>query len=303
MARIVSLVASGTQIIFELGWGDQLVGRSHECDDPATVLGLPACTSPRFSIEGSSLEIDRLVGRSRQNNSSMFRVDSELLEELEPSLVITQDQCDVCAVDLEEVEAVCGDLRSRPEIVALGASSLDGVWEDIRSVARALGVEDEGRRLAARLERRIRRIGRESRRLGARVKVACIEWLDPLMISAHWVPELVEHAGGEAVLARAGSPTSRAQWEQVLDADPDVIVMMPCGFGIDRTREEMKGLAGKKAWEDLRAVREGRVFVADGNRYFNRPGPRLVESIEILAEILGPMGRDLKHQGTGWVAA
>jgi len=303
MARIVSLVASGTQIVCELGWGDQLVGRSHECDDPATVLGLPACTTPRFSIDGSSLAIDRLVGRSGENNSSLFRLNSELLEELEPSLVITQDQCDVCAVDLEEVEAVCGVLRSRPEIVALGASSLDGVWEDFRLVARSLGVEDEGRRLAARLERRIRRIGRESRNLGARAKVACIEWLDPLMISANWVPELVEYAGGKAVLARAGSPTFKAQWEQVLEADPDTVVLMPCGFGIDRTHEEMKGLTGMKAWEDLRAVREGRVFVTDGNRYFNRPGPRLVESVEILAEILSPGRREIKHQGTGWVAA
>ena len=286
-----------------LGWEDHLVARSHECDYPPSVLALPACTGPRFEVEGSSAEIDRRVRQTLEQGPSVYWVDAELLAELQPTLVITQDQCEVCAVNLGEVEQACRSIRSQPEIVALNPGTLEDVWSDIRTVARAIGVEDEGRRLAARLSGRLEEISRRARTLGDRPKVACIEWIDPLMIAGNWTPELVALAGGEAVLGRLGEHSGHVAWHDLVEADPDTIVMMPCGFDIPRTRTEMERLVGKPEWERLSAVANGQVYLTDGNQYFNRSGPRLVESVEILAEILGQPEQDFGHRGVGWIPA
>lgn len=286
-----------------LGWEDHLVARSHECDYPASVLALPACTGPRFDVEGSSAEIDRRVRQTLEQGPSVYWVDADLLDELQPTLVITQDQCEVCAVDLGEVERACRSIRSQPEIVALNPGTLEDVWSDIRTVARAVGVEDEGRRLAERLSGRVEEISRRARTLGGRPKVACVEWIDPLMIAGYWMPELVALAGGEAVLGRLGGQSRPVAWHELAAAEPDAIVLMPCGFDINRSRRELESLAGKPEWESLPAVLNDQVFVTDGNHYFNRSGPRLVESVEILAEILSQTRQNYGHQGIDWIPA
>lgn len=286
-----------------LGWADHLVGRSHECDYPPAVRDLPACTRPRFSTDGSSASIDRQVVEGVSGGQSLYWVDADLLSGLEPNLIITQDQCEVCAVDLREVERICRSLSSQPEIVTLGATRLKDVWNDLRTVARAIGVEDEGRRLAASLDDRIQQIHLDNRGPRQRPKVACIEWIEPLMISGNWVPELVALAGGEAVLATAGKPSSHIEWAELEAAEPDIIVLTPCGFDIERTRRETEGLRARPEWNRLRAVQTGRVGIVDGNRYLNRSGPRLVESVEILAEFLNPAQFEFGHRGKGWVSA
>ncbi len=299
----MSLVASGTEIVAALGWEAFQVARSHQCDYPPSALDLPVCTRPRFDVDGSSAEIELRVARSLEQQSPLYRVDAELLAEIQPTLVITQDQCEVCAVSLDDVKAACRSIRSQPDIVTLGACSLEDVWSDIRVVARALGAEDEGRRLAARLERRVEQVSAESRGRARRPRIACVEWIDPLMISGNWVPELVDRAGGEAVLSRAGEQTRHVSWSDLVDAGPDIIVLMPCGFDIPRTRKEMQGLVETPGWKGLSAVVKGQVYLTDGNQYFNRSGPRLVESVEILAEILSQSKQDYGHRGEGWMLA
>ena len=236
-----------------------------------------------------------------ESKGSVYNVDAGLLEELAPDLVITQDQCEVCAVSLEDVETACKAMASSPAIVTLNPSSLEDIWSDVRMVARELGVEDEGRRLAASLAARVDKISAEVGALGGRPKVACIEWIEPLMISGNWVPEVVDRAGGEAVLTRRGEHSAYTDWEDLVASNPDVIVVMPCGFDIKRTQQEMPVLEARPEWPGLGAVENRRVFLADGNQYFNRSGPRMVESIEIMVEILYRPNLDYGHRGRGWL--
>ncbi len=302
MPRIVSLIASATEIVHALGFGPDLVGRSHECDHPPSVQELPVCTEPRFDVQGSSAEIDRRVKAVLQDAISVYRVHSHVLDALRPDVIVTQSQCEVCAVSLRDVEeALCRMVSSRPRVVALEPHSLADVWDDIRRVAQALGARSQGEALVARLQERMEAVARRARGLPERPRVACIEWLDPLMAAGNWVPELVERAGGRDLFGRPGHHSPWMTWEQLLDADPDIIVCMPCGFDIPRTLEELPVLARRPGWSRLRAVQTGRVYVTDGNAYFNRPGPRLVESLEILAELLHPQVFAFGHQGSGWV--
>jgi len=302
--RIVSLIPSATEIVWALGLGGRLVGRSHECDHPAEVRDLPSCTEPKFTADGTSYAVDERVRALLQEGLSVYRVDAARLAELEPDVIVTQDQCRVCAVDLEGIEAaVRAHLGAAVEVVSLGATTLDGVWEDHRRVARCLGVPERGDELVAGLRERLREVTREGGEAGHRPTVAMIEWLEPLMAAGNWIPELVERAGGLTLLGEGGAHSPRLEWGVLRRTDPEVIVVAPCGFGIERTLEELPALTARKGWEELTAVRRGRVFVADGHHYFNRPGPRLVESAEILAEILHPDGGSAKHRGSGWVVA
>ncbi len=301
MPRIVSLIASATEIVCALGFEADLVGRSHECDYPPSVKRLPVCTSPKFAIDGTSYEIDQRVKALVQEGLSVYRVDGELLQALEPDVIVTQTQCEVCAVSLRDVErATCAWLGACPQLVALAPNALADVWADVERVAEALRVPREGTELVARLRGRMACIAETVRGLTARPTVACIEWVGPLMAAGNWVPELVEMAGGVNLFGEAGKHAPWMQWEQVVERDPDVLVLMPCGFDMARTRVDVPLLAGKKEWAGLRAVRSGRVFVTDGNQYFNRPGPRLVESLEIMAELLHPETFSFGHEGTGW---
>lgn len=300
--RIISLIASATEILCALGFEDDLVGRSHECDYPRSVKRLPVCTGPKFNVYGTSYEIDQRVKAIVQESLSVYRVDSLLLEELQPSHIITQSQCEVCAVSLRDVEAaVCEITSSRPAIVSLEPNALADVWSDIRRVAAALAAEDRAERLTEILQQRIDAIARRAHAIDRRPTVACIEWIEPLMAAGNWMPEMVEIAGGVNLFGEAGKHSPWMTWEELVGRDPEIILVTPCGFDIARTMEEMHLLSNKSEWNELKAVRTDRVFVADGNQYFNRPGPRLVESLEILAELFHPKAFRFGHEGEGWM--
>jgi iron complex transport system substrate-binding protein len=301
--RIISLIASATEIVCALGFERQMVGRSHECDFPASVKLLPVCTSPKFEVEGLSYEIDQRVKAILQEALSVYRVDAEALERLQPTHIITQSQCEVCAVSFKDVEqAICQFTSSQPAIVSLEPNALADVWADIRCVAESLGATERGEQLVAGLQQRMSEIAAKARAASSRPTVACIEWIDPLMAAGNWTPELVEMAGGVNLFGEAGKHSPWMTWEELVAADPDVVFILPCGFDIARTLQETHLLANKPEWNGLKAVKDGRVFVADGNQYFNRPGPRLVESLEILAELLHPELFHFGHEHEGWVS-
>ncbi len=298
--RIVSLIASATEIVAALDCGPMLVGRSHECDFPDFVEQLPVCSDPRIDIHASSLEIDCQVKAAVAEALSIYRVRSDQLQTLAPTLILTQTLCDVCAVSVRDVEnALCEVIASRPKIVALDAMDLSGVWEDVRRVALAVGRPDLAESRIAGWQARLAEV--QSACAGRKApRVACLEWLEPLMAAGNWVPELVRIANGENLFGTAGKHSPWMSWDELTTAEPDVLVLMPCGFSIDRTRTELGSLTSQPAWSGLRAVRNANVFLVDGNQYFNRPGPRLVESAEILAEILHPGLFSTRHEGTGW---
>lgn len=285
--RIVSLIASATEIVYELGLGPFLVGRSHECDFPPGVEQLPCCTRTRFDCSGTSLEIDNLVKRSAEGALSVYEVLDEILEELQPTHIITQTQCEICAVSLRDVElSIARRLQSQPRIVSLEPNALADIWEDFRRVADSTGVDAE--LVIARLQARMRTLSETAEQDACKPRVACIEWLEPLMAAGNWVPELVEMANGVNLFGLAGRHSPWMTWKELVDADPDVIIVMPCGFSNSRTLPEMPWIADRPEYPQLRATRNGQVYVADGNQYFNRPGPRVVESLQILVEILHP---------------
>ena len=301
MPRIVSLLPSSTEIVCALGFEKDLVGRSHECDYPTSVKNLPICTAPKFNPEGSSYEINARVKALLQDGLSVYRVDAELMKKLRPDIIVTQTQCEVCAVSLSEVEAAVSEwLGTKPQIVALAPNSLEDIWKDIDRTAQALHATAKGKGLVSSLKASFSSIQEQTRSLIHRT-VACIEWIDPLMAAGNWVPTLVECAGGVNLFGTAGQHSPWMQWESLVESDPDIIILMPCGFDIPRTIEEAKRLIEKPAWNELKAVRERQVFVVDGNQYFNRPGPRIADSLEILAELFHPDKFDFGHRETGWV--
>jgi iron complex transport system substrate-binding protein len=300
MPRIVSLIASATEIVDALGRLDCLVGRSHECDYPEAVLLLPACTRPRVPVNGSSREIDRLVKESARTSVSIYEVFEDVLERLEPTHIVTQIQCEVCAVSLRDVEqALARGMKGHPEIVSLQPDSLAQIWQDIRRLADALGMAARGEEVAAALLARMRQITRDLPP-GRAPRVACIEWMEPLMAAGNWTPELIAMAGGVNLFGEAGRHSPWMSWEQLAASDPDVLVIAPCGFDLPRTGQEMHCMTSRPGWSGLRAVRSGRVYLADGNRYFNRPGPRVVETLEILVEILYPERNLTRLRGKAW---
>jgi iron complex transport system substrate-binding protein len=302
--RVVSLIASATEIVCALGCEDRLVGRSHECDYPPTVRHLPVCTEPLIDPSRPSGEIDRQVKAVLRQALSVYRVHTDVLRALQPDVIITQAQCEVCAVSLQDVElALATWLASRPHLVSLEPNALADVWRDIDAVAEALGVPKRGAALVAHLQERIAAVAERARDLPTRPTVACIEWIDPLMAAGNWVPELVALAGGTNRFGTAGRHSPWMTWPQLVASDPDVVVVMPCGFDIARSRHELSALTQRPEWPTLRAVRAGSVYLTDGNQYFNRPGPRLVESLEILAELLHPATFHFGHEGTGWERA
>jgi len=300
--RVVTLIASATEIVCALGCRDQLVGRSHECDFPPDVRDLPALTEPKFPVDGASYDIDQRVKAIIQEGTAVYRVFADRLAELDPDVIVTQDQCEVCAASLSDVEQALCDWTGRPmRIVSLQPDSLADIWGDIRKVAGALGIDGQGEALVSDLRKRMTAVQAQATAQVERPRVACIEWVDPLMAAGNWVPELVEMAGGENLFGEAGKHAPWMTWDELAQADPDVILVLPCGYDIARTLQDMPILEAKPGWRDLRAVREGRVVIADGNQYFNRPGPRVAESLEIMAEICHPGALDYGHAGKGWV--
>ena len=304
MTRIVSLLASATEIVYALGMGQYQVGRSHECDFPSQVESLPVCTRPKFSVEGNSREIDTAVKDVLREAVSVYDVLEETLEQLQPTHIITQSQCEVCAVSLKDVQlAVSGRLTCNPQIVSLEPFFLRDVWTDIELVAESLGTGPRGREFVKELQNRIHSVSSRTDAIKTRPTVACIEWLEPLMIAANWMPELVEIAGGINLISEAGKHSGAVSWEQLVESSPDILILLPCGWDMPRITEEMYWLTDRPGWSSLQAVQNGQVYVTDGNQYFNRPGPRLAESAEILAEIIHPETFLPTFEGKAWKKA
>ena len=285
--RVVSLLPSATEMVHFAGAAETLVGVTHECDHPPGVEGLPKLTSSRIDSTLSGAEIDAEVNRLVTDDESLYALDADLLEDLAPDLVITQGLCDVCAVSTSLVEEAVSNLRSRPELVVLNPTSLKDVLDDSVRIGDVLGVGREVRERVALLRGRLAEVEGAVANL-ARPRVGCIEWLDPPFSAGHWVPEMVRLAGGRELFAGPGERSVRLDWETVFEAEPEVLVLMPCGFDAARAAEEAQALPGLPGWSDLRAVRDGRVWVVDANSFFSRPAPRLVEGVEILARILHP---------------
>ena len=288
VTRIISLLPSSTEIVCALGLREHLVGVSHECDYPSAVVGLPVLTEPKLDPRGTSDDIDTRVREIVQEGLSVYRLKTEVLHRLKPDLIVTQDQCEVCAVSLPEVEnAVQCFLTPDVTVVSLRPEKLDDIWTDIRRVAQATAREKTAQALIRAAKERLRKIAQKTRPC-PRPRVACLEWLDPLMAAGNWIPELVDIAGGEYGLVEAGAHTPTMTWEALVAYQPEVIVITPCGFKIPQAQADLPQLTVHPDWQSLPAVQKNRVYVADGNAYYNRPGPRIVESVEILAEMLHP---------------
>jgi iron complex transport system substrate-binding protein len=286
--RICSLMPSATEIVCALGLADRLVAVTHECDFPAEALVKPKVTSNAFdSSSMTGQEIDSAVRASLADAATIYHLDSDLLQHLRPDLVLTQELCEVCAVGPEEVQSVMRSLPVPPRMVSLEPTTLDEVLDSIVHVGALAGVEDRASFLVSSLRDRVSRV-RHSVEGFDRVSVLTLEWIAPVFAGGHWVPEMVQIAGGEDVLGVAGRPSQQFTWEDVLATDPDLIVAMPCGFDLERSLLEMRQTSFPDPWYDLRAVKSGQAYVVDGSAYFNRPGPRLIDGVEILASILHP---------------
>jgi len=286
--RICSLLPGATEVVAALGLADDLVAISHECDYPPEIRPKPvvikSAVDPRRT---SSPAIDRQVREAMRSGDGLYRIDESLLNSVSPDLIITQSLCAVCAVTPTEVQRALAGLKRMPRILSLDPTDVESVLRDIEAIGSATGSDAQARRLVQGLRDRIARVqalvqGEPQRR------VACLEWLEPLYCAGHWVPEMVHLAGGSDLLATAGAPSVRIAWEQVVEAKPDVLVLMPCGFSIDRTRSELDLLTSRPGWNDLPAVRKQAVYAVEGAAYFNRSGPRLVDGVELLAALLHP---------------
>jgi iron complex transport system substrate-binding protein len=283
--RIVSLLPSATEIIYALGLGDALVGVTHECDFPDEARAKPHLTRSALEPAASSAEIDRHVRASLHAGSSLYALDAKLLDELEPDLIVTQELCEVCAVSYDIVARAAKTLRSDPRMLSLEPSSLDDVYANIETVGERTGTADAARRVIAALKTRMAALdaqvaGRK------RPRTLILEWTDPAMSGGHWTPELVKRAGGEPVLSHPGANSQRIAWSAIAEADPEVIIVAPCGYGLGATLRAIAELEAQPVWETLRAVRLGRTYALDGNAYVNRPGPRLVDTAELIASAL-----------------
>ncbi len=291
--RIVSLLPSATEILAVLGLQSYLVGRSHECDFPPGVETLPVCTAPKFDPHGDSLTIHQRVEDLLVGALSVYRLETETLQNLRPTHILTQAQCEVCAVSLGDVEAAIRDWGTpSPQVISLQPTVLAEVWADLGRVGAVFGRDPQD--VVARLRQQVENLPSPH----PQPTVACIEWIAPLMAAGNWVPELVRLAGGIPVFGVDGKHSPWLSWEELVAADPEVVVLMPCGFDLERTQTEAQTALADPRWQTLKAVQMGRVYATDGNAYFNRPGPRLADSVRILWEIF----RQEASQGPGWRA-
>ncbi len=294
--RIVSLLPSATEMICALGLGDQLVGVTHECDFPETVASLPKVTHTSIPSDASSAAIDGLVRERLKTQLALYTLDLPTLERLNPDLIVTQALCDVCAVAEAEVRSAACQLPGNPRVVNLEPTTLAGVLESLELVAQAAGAPNGACSAIAELRARIDTVAKRSTAISSRPRVLVLEWLDPPFSCGHWSPELVQLAGGQEVLGVAGERSRTLDWSEVLAAQPEVILIACCGFSIERTMQDVPAFVARPGIADLPAVRDGRVYVVDGSAYFSRPGPRLVDSLEVLAHALDPAMHPLpKH--------
>jgi iron complex transport system substrate-binding protein len=299
--KIITLLASATEIICALGYEKEIVARSHECDYPSSISSLPVCTELKIDASKTSLELNDQLRTIINNGLSIYKVDSDLLKQLEPDLIVTQTQCEACAVSPRDFDQAVQDwIGTKPRIVSLEPNSLKDIWTDIRKVAVALGDKDRGEQLVSELFAKMLAIREKAVNSASQPTLGCIEWIDPLMAAGNWIPELVEMAGGRNVFGEAGKHSTWMSWETLYDEDPEMILFIPCGYSINESRQNIPALTRNPEWTSLRAVKSNQVFIADGSQYFNRPGPRLVESLEILSEILHPELFNARFEGIGW---
>jgi len=284
--RIVSLLPSATEITFALGLGKALVGVTHECDYPPEALRIPKVTRSYIPTGVSSQEIDARVSAGLQSQGSLYELDLDRLEQLRPTLILTQRLCDVCAVSYDRVQEATQGLACHPQVLNLEPNSLTDVLRNIREVAQAAGCESAAPEVIASLERRIEAVRTKTQPLSTRPRVFCMEWVEPPYCGGHWMKELVEIAGGRDDLANHHRPSCRIEWHRVLEFFPEVLVLTCCGYTLSRVEQEAETLAAFEGFAGLPAVKAGRVFATDGSAYFSRPGPRLVESLEILAHLI-----------------
>ena len=286
--RIVSLLPSATEIICALGLRDQLVGVTHECDYPGDVADLPKVTRTLIPHDASSLEIDGLVRERLKTQRALYSLDLPMLERLKPDLLVTQALCDVCAVAESEVNAAACSLPGRPKVVNLEPTRLNDVFDCLKLVGDAARVPDAAERVIADLKQRVNAVAIRTASINDRPRVILLEWIDPPFSSGHWSPELMRIAGGIEGIGQEGQPSRSMKWDEVVAYDPEVLVIACCGFSTRRTLEDVPILLTFPGFADLTCTRESRVWIVDGNAYFSRPGPRLVDSLEILAHILHP---------------
>ncbi|TAG99779.1 MAG: cobalamin-binding protein [Sphingobacteriales bacterium] len=300
--KIVSLLPSATEIICALGLQDSLVGRSHECDYPESVKELPICSNAKFVSGNHSNAINQQVKQILSDELSIYTINNEVIKNLNPDFIITQNQCNVCAVSLNDVETEMQTWAgNQTQLIALSPNNLYDVFNDIKTLATYLGVENEGQVLIESLEERIDLVKHKLKFFPDKPTVVCIEWLSPMMVAGNWVPQMVDIAGGKPILAENGIHSPFINWEAIVAQNPDIILIMPCGFTIARTLQEIDLLLTLPDWSTLNAVKNNRVYIADGNAYFNRSGPRLVDSVEILAEIINPKYLNFGYEGQGWI--
>lgn len=287
--RIVSLLPAATEAIYLFGLGQRLVGRSHECDHPSSALRLPALTKPGIPSAKTSAQIDQQVRACLAEGAPLYDLDLAKLRELKPDAIIAQNLCSVCAIDSKALEQSLADWPgNKPCLLSLNIRRFADLWTELRRLSEELGAGEAGLTAIRQLKERAADIVSKACLIKNRLSVLCLEWLDPLMVAGHWTPDLVELAGGTNSFTRAGERSPTLTWDEFATLDPDVILLMPCGFSLPRARLEAATLPENPRWPTLSAVRKRRVYLTDGNQYFNRPGPRLVESLEILAEILQP---------------
>lgn len=286
--RIISLLPSATEIVCSLGLQDQLVGVTHECDFPSEIEQLPKVTESKIPAQATSSEIDVLVREQVRSKASLYTLELPTLEALAPDLIVTQSLCDVCAVDEEEVHAAARSLPDSPHILNLEPTNLDELFQAIVEVGLATNRVNKADKLVAELKQRLAVVEERSSRLEKKPSVLLLEWIDPPFSAGHWNPQLVDIAGGKNALGAAGERSQTIRWEDVLRIDPDVLFIACCGYSVERTMLDLPILRANRNWRDLRAVQAGRVWVADGSAYFNRPGPRLIDSVEILAHAIHP---------------
>ncbi len=288
--NIVSLLPSATEIICALGLRDRLVGVTHACDHPADVVGLPVVTQHTVPCEAASAEIDRSVREQLPDRGSLYSLDWTLLEGLQPEIIVTQSLCEVCAVSEAEIGDIAVRLSSRPEVVNLEPMCLQDMFDTVRLVGAACDRDDASAALISALEARVRRVAERTAALdeARHPRVVFLEWLEPPFNAGHWTPELIELAGGVDCLGNRHRPSRTIAWEAICQADPDVLFISCCGFSVARAFKDLPGLTTRPGWDALSCVRNRRVYAADGAAYFNRPGPRLVDSLEILAHALHP---------------
>lgn len=286
--RICSLLPSATEILYAIGLGDSVLGVTHECDFPADAATKPALIRPRVDPQATPAEIDRKVSEIIARGESIYAVDAELLSSLSPDLILTQDLCHVCAASPDDLATALTRFRHQPQVLSLTPRSLAEVWDDIRRVGEATGRRREAEALAASIEQRLAAIEDTSARAASRPRVLCLEWLDPYFVGGHWIPEMVYKAGGEDVLGKLRQPSYKVTGDEILNSRPDVIVIMPCGYNTARIAAEFSLGQLPPGAESLPAVKERCVFAVDANSYFSRPGPRLVDGVELLAHIFHP---------------